>query len=385
MSKQKVRAFASLAGQNANAIDDNKHLVQNSACQTDIQTHCKQLIAQLAPGAVLNDIAALECLQDVGISEQGKLDPTCAQTVWEYKVRFFVQFAFQLGTLNARSFESQLLSMQLAVFLDSFNARSAFHPSCSTVLRPRTSSERKSDALPRRHAARLCALVRHGSRPQNSARHAMLQVSWWAFFICKRQYPTAFFQVRTERLAFSDFRLIAPFVDECGDLVQRLGCGTLTKISAHQGARYPHSQGQTLECIIGQMVCIFCLTINIKTRFILQVNPPKNQENAKLIKEMTDGCRKEVMRLAELQSEDFHVRCGFFCFLQFAIRHFAFQMDRTLYFACRGDRERFCHEVQAGDGKVFQCLVEHKDDKQMEPEVGKQKALLGVLTLKTAF
>lgn len=45
------------------------------------------------------------------------------------------------------------------------------------------------------------------------------------------------------------------------------------------------------------------------------------------------------------------------------------QMDRQLYFACREDRERFCHDVQAGEGKIFQCLMDHKDDKDMNPEV----------------
>ena len=46
-------------------------------------------------------------------------------------------------------------------------------------------------------------------------------------------------------------------------------------------------------------------------------------------------------------------------------------MDRPLYFACREDRERFCSETQAGEGKIFQCLTQHKDDKQMEPECSK--------------
>lgn len=112
--------------------------------------------------------------------------------------------------------------------------------------------------------------------------------------------------VRTERLAFSDFRLIAPFVDQCGDLVQRLGCGTITKLSAHQGARYPHSQGQTLECLIGQMVRSYSHLCWFNSSSI-QVNAPKNETQAQLIKSMTNECRKEVMRLAELQSEDFHV------------------------------------------------------------------------------
>lgn len=114
---------------------------------------------------------------------------------------------------------------------------------------------------------------------------------------------TLFASVRTERLAFSDFRLIGPFVDKCGSTVQQLECGTLTKTSAHQGARYPHSQGSTLECLIDKMV-----------------NVPKDPAKAEVVKNMNKECRQEVMRLAELQAEDFHI-------------------DRPLYFACREDRE----------------------------------------------
>lgn len=134
-------------------------------------------------------------------------------------------------------------------------------------------------------------------------------------------------------MAFSDFRLIAPFVDACGTVVSQLGCGTLTKASAHQGARYPHSQGSTLECLIDKMV-----------------NVPKDPAMAAIVKTLPEKCRQQVMRIAELQSEDFH-------------------MDRPLYFACREDRERFCMDVQAGEGKIFQCLIQKKDDKLMEPAV----------------
>lgn len=52
----------------------------------DIQTHCKHVIGQLPPGQVLSDMAALECLQDAGYSDQFKLQADCAQAVWEYKV-----------------------------------------------------------------------------------------------------------------------------------------------------------------------------------------------------------------------------------------------------------------------------------------------------------
>ena len=51
------------------------------------------------------------------------------------------------------------------------------------------------------------------------------------------------FLEETAEIAFSDFQLIAPFVDKCGTYILQLNCGTLTKPSLHQRARVPHSQG----------------------------------------------------------------------------------------------------------------------------------------------
>lgn len=40
-----------------------------------------------------------------------------------------------------------------------------------------------------------------------------------------------------------------------------------------------------------------------------------------------EDCKKSIMRVAELSSDDFH-------------------LDRHLFFACRDDRERFCENVR---------------------------------------
>ena len=61
-------------------------------------------------------------------------------------------------------------------------------------------------------------------------------------------------------------------------------------------------------------------------------------------------CAGQVLRVAELQAEDYH-------------------MDRPLYFACREDRERFCATIVSGNGKVYQCLLQHKMDKEMSKKV----------------
>ncbi|KAK6056169.1 cysteine rich repeat-containing domain protein [Cooperia oncophora] len=139
----------------------------------------------------------------------------------------------------------------------------------------------------------------------------------------------AFLQ-RTAVLAFADFRLIGPFVEKCGATVSRLGCGTLTPHKAHDGVRVPHTQGMALECLISNVV-------------------KHGKDQSDPLQMLDVGCRHEVMRLVEMQTEDFH-------------------LDRPLFFACRQDRERICKDVQAGQGKVFECLMMNRFDQFMEPE-----------------
>ncbi len=88
-----------------------------------------------------------------------------------------------------------------------------------------------------------------------------------------------------------------------------------------------------------------------------------------------EDCKKSIMRVAELSSDDFH-------------------LDRHLYFACREDREHFCENVRrnplihahcallctdvcsvcsfqtpAGEGKVYKCLFNHKFEESMSEKV----------------
>ena len=72
-----------------------------------------------------------------------------------------------------------------------------------------------------------------------------------------------------------------------------------------------------------------------------------------LSKEMGDvseECKHEILRIAELQADDFH-------------------LDRPLFYACRDDRENFCSKVKSGGGKIFKCLFRHKFEREMTPEV----------------
>ncbi|RCN36160.1 cysteine rich repeat-containing domain protein [Ancylostoma caninum] len=90
--------------------------------------------------------------------------------------------------------------------------------------------------------------------------------------------------------------------------------------------------GMALECLISQVV-------------------KRSKENADPLSLLDAACRHEVMRLVEMQTEDFH-------------------LDRPLFFACRHAREVYCKDIPAGQGKVFECLMSKRFDQFMEPECG---------------
>lgn len=68
-----------------------------------------------------------------------------------------------------------------------------------------------------------------------------------------------------------------------------------------------HSQGEVIACLEKGLV-----------------REAEDQAGAHVIRE---ECKKAIMRVAELSSDDFH-------------------LDRYLYFSCRDDRERFCENVR---------------------------------------
>lgn len=71
-------------------------------------------------------------------------------------------------------------------------------------------------------------------------------------------------------------------------------------------------------------------------------------------RDLSSSCRKEIFRLAEMQSSDYH-------------------LDRALYYACRDDRERLCAKVPSGNGQVYRCLYEQKFNNMMSPAVSRLK------------
>ncbi|PRD28569.1 UNVERIFIED_CONTAM: Glg1 [Trichonephila clavipes] len=122
------------------------------------------------------------------------------------------------------------------------------------------------------------------------------------------------FLKKMEAIIFSDYRLIYKFTEECKSDIDRFQCGRLDMDSED-----PHSQGETIECL--------------------------SKQTEKLVPQ----CRHEILRIAELQGDDFH-------------------LDRPLFFACREDRERFCEKVEAGEGRVYRCLMRHKMERDMSQE-----------------
>lgn len=111
-----------------------------------------------------------------------------------------------------------------------------------------------------------------------------------------------------EAVAFSDFRLVTPFVRDCSSDIEIHACGRF------HTDRNILSQGETLAC----------LQTHIDT--------------------LTQECKKGIMHLTELQSDNV-------------------KLDRPLFLACSDDVARFCAESRPG--QLYKCLLLHKNDEQM--------------------
>jgi len=130
------------------------------------------------------------------------------------------------------------------------------------------------------------------------------------------------FLVKMEAIVFSDFRLVNKFVDRCRSDIVANKCGRLPGVD-EDAAKIPHKQGATIACLQGH------------------------------VSGLKPECRKEILRISELQADDYH-------------------LDRPLYFACREDRERFCERLTAGRGQVYKCLMRHKFDADMSSDCTKE-------------
>lgn len=123
---------------------------------------------------------------------------------------------------------------------------------------------------------------------------------------------------QVEALVFGDYHLIGGFVEKCGADIARLECGRIL-----QDEESYHSQGDVLACLSER---------------------PKS---------LAPDCKTEIFKIAEYQSEDYH-------------------LDRRLFLACQGDRRESCPDVKSGNGRIYQCLIKKKFDPKMSKNCQRQ-------------
>lgn len=111
---------------------------------------------------------------------------------------------------------------------------------------------------------------------------------------------------RLENIAFYDYKWTGSFLDQCKDHIIKLNCGRLDQNGL--------SQSNTLECL---------------------------QDH---IKEIPDSCRREIFQLVEIQADNI-------------------KFDHQLYLACRDDHMRYCRQFAPGSGRIFKCLMQHREDR----------------------
>ena len=149
-------------------------------------------------------------------------------------------------------------------------------------------------------------------------------------------------------VVFSDYRLICNFVSNCKTEIEQFECGRvrygsfqifskiLTRglglefdepIKSYTGQEWlvPHSQGEVVACLEEKLA-------DHKTK-----------------DQIGELCQREIVNLAELTADDF-------------------QLDRHFYLACRDDRDTFCGEIAAGEGRIYQCLFKNKFNREMSRE-----------------
>ncbi|XP_001641258.2 Golgi apparatus protein 1 isoform X2 [Nematostella vectensis] len=125
---------------------------------------------------------------------------------------------------------------------------------------------------------------------------------------------------KMQAIVFSNYHLIDGFFKECQADVERTKCGRIEEKEEDEDV---HTQNAVIECL------------------------EKHVEDKQV--QLSPKCKKQIYRMAELSADDYH-------------------LDRPLYYACRDDREKFCLETPAGEGRVYKCLAKHKFEKMMSPE-----------------
>lgn len=129
------------------------------------------------------------------------------------------------------------------------------------------------------------------------------------------EYSCKKFLKHMEMVTFSDYRMVKDFANVCQTQISEYKCGRLNDLND----QIPHSQVNTIYCL------------------------------QRHITNLTADCKHQILRISELQSNDFH-------------------LDKPLYFACRADREKFCKNVESGNGRVYKCLMENMRQDEMSED-----------------
>lgn len=113
---------------------------------------------------------------------------------------------------------------------------------------------------------------------------------------------------RLEAVAFSDFRLLGPFVRQCASDIDAHACG---RFHADSSAL---SQGETLACLQSH------------------------------IEQLSQDCQSGIAHLSEQQADNV-------------------RLDKPLFLACKEDVTAFCAESHPA--QIYKCLLLHKGDETM--------------------
>jgi len=119
---------------------------------------------------------------------------------------------------------------------------------------------------------------------------------------------------------FNDYRLIHGFYEKCNVDVKLLKCGQLISGSDDENQ---HEQEGVISCLEGK------------------------------IDEVRKECKDQITHVAELQADDYH-------------------LDRPLFYACQDARDRFCHDVKSGEGRVYKCLLQHINEEMFGEECSRK-------------
>lgn len=200
---------------------------------------------------------------------------------------------------------------------------------------------------------------------------------------------------KMQAIFFSDFRLISHFLEDCSPDVNKYKCGRIPSeqedevcnlsvnhltrrlaeneiLSEEYMAMMVLTSGTSVTrrpnstCVNNFLQKIFeikktkkikkTLSLKIFKGLSLYLSQDIHSQNDVLEcleehqDDLSQACQKQIYRLAELSSDDYH-------------------LDRPLYYACKDDRERFCVDVPSGEGRVYKCLKKHKLEEQMSDEV----------------